>query len=555
MASFVERISVIIDTKADQAVTGIKSFRTAVAEADGIGGKFKAGWKQTTSAVSQNIGAFAATAGAALFAFGVKALAAFEDTAKAAIDLGKATGLSTEQASRWIAVADDYQVSASDLAGVLGKMGKSLDTPAFERYGVATKNAAGETRSANAIFLDVLETLSNTAPADRAKVGADLLGRGWAAVAPILGKTREEYEKMLAEVEAGQVITASEAKKAERMRLAQDKLADALGDVTLAVGEQVAALAPYIEKLADIVALTAKINPEVGSMGDQIRSLAEAAENSGDAIAYLVEKGWSVEKAEGIMAGYRAELEALPPTLEDAKEANDKLAEAAKRVRTALMNASGQTREAKEAMEGMATATAEADREFDQLLGTIDNEQAWLDLLDTLDAYNATMTDSAATDREKTRASLSLKEALIQQLQAIDGLDKDVTSDVLTLIDQGSYDEAAWIIGELTKARDLIINPKLGKGAAGSFVIKPGSQYAHGTKSAAPGMALVGEQGPELVMMGGGERVFTASETARMTSGGSGGGTYNITVNAPSVDAEAVVRVLQEHIRRNGGVL
>jgi hypothetical protein len=38
--------------------------------------------------------------------------------------------------------------------------------------------------------------------------------------------------------------------------------------------------------------------------------------------------------------------------------------------------------------------------------------------------------------------------------------------------------------------------------------------YASGTRSASPGLALVGERGPELVSFRGGERVRTASETA-----------------------------------------
>lgn len=44
--------------------------------------------------------------------------------------------------------------------------------------------------------------------------------------------------------------------------------------------------------------------------------------------------------------------------------------------------------------------------------------------------------------------------------------------------------------------------------------------YAVGTSSAEPGLALVGEEGPELVDFGGGERVYTADETADMLSGG-----------------------------------
>ena len=58
-------------------------------------------------------------------------------------------------------------------------------------------------------------------------------------------------------------------------------------------------------------------------------------------------------------------------------------------------------------------------------------------------------------------------------------------------------------------------------------VIKPGQagqggclqQYASGTESAAPGFALVGEHGPELVYFNGGEQVMTAEETAAMRGG------------------------------------
>lgn len=44
------------------------------------------------------------------------------------------------------------------------------------------------------------------------------------------------------------------------------------------------------------------------------------------------------------------------------------------------------------------------------------------------------------------------------------------------------------------------------------------SEYASGTSSAARGMALVGENGPELVNFGGGEFVYTAGETRKMAT-------------------------------------
>lgn len=49
--------------------------------------------------------------------------------------------------------------------------------------------------------------------------------------------------------------------------------------------------------------------------------------------------------------------------------------------------------------------------------------------------------------------------------------------------------------------------------------------YAGGTPSAAPGWAVVGERGPELVRFRGGEQVIP--------NGAAGGSTYHITVNVP----------------------
>lgn len=67
--------------------------------------------------------------------------------------------------------------------------------------------------------------------------------------------------------------------------------------------------------------------------------------------------------------------------------------------------------------------------------------------------------------------------------------------------------------------------------------------YAKGTRNASPGLALVGEEGPELVVMNGGERVHTARETADLLGGRS------ITVHvhaAPDVPTEdTIMRALE----------
>lgn len=101
-------------------------------------------------------------------------------------------------------------------------------------------------------------------------------------------------------------------------------------------------------------------------------------------------------------------------------------------------------------------------------------------------------------------------------------------------------------------------------------------EYATGTLDAEPGLALVGEEGPELVNFGGGEVVYTAAETSNIlargnenrdfyvsppeeTGGGNESGDKTITlriegagemkVNSNSANKEDIVNVLMENMR------
>lgn len=88
----------------------------------------------------------------------------------------------------------------------------------------------------------------------------------------------------------------------------------------------------------------------------------------------------------------------------------------------------------------------------------------------------------------------------------------------------------------------------------------PRGGYASGTESAPPGLAWVGERGPELMSFAGGERVYTASQSRAISAGASNGGgqvvNLNVTVNgtATKADGQAVVDALQRWSRTNGRV-
>ncbi len=83
--------------------------------------------------------------------------------------------------------------------------------------------------------------------------------------------------------------------------------------------------------------------------------------------------------------------------------------------------------------------------------------------------------------------------------------------------------------------------------------------YANGTESAARGLAVVGERGPELVAFRGGERVWSNSDSMSMAAGGArstAGTTIIVHVNGTGTpqDGQAVVDALRNYERRNGPV-
>ncbi len=82
--------------------------------------------------------------------------------------------------------------------------------------------------------------------------------------------------------------------------------------------------------------------------------------------------------------------------------------------------------------------------------------------------------------------------------------------------------------------------------------------HASGTPNAAPGIALVGEQGPELMMMHGGEAIFNATETARMLSsipsaifGATGGSRASSAGGGGGAGGGAAGGVMEAHISVN----
>ena len=74
--------------------------------------------------------------------------------------------------------------------------------------------------------------------------------------------------------------------------------------------------------------------------------------------------------------------------------------------------------------------------------------------------------------------------------------------------------------------------------------------FANGTNDAPRGLALVGEQGPELVQFSGGERVLNNRNTQKALSGAGGGNVFNVTFeNTIDTTAFAMMKQLKQYQR------
>ena len=133
----------------------------------------------------------------------------------------------------------------------------------------------------------------------------------------------------------------------------------------------------------------------------------------------------------------------------------------------------------------------------------------------TLQQEQQNAAGSADLKTDFTATMDELQTALAEDIEAMDLGDEAKASAQATI--QGFIDGAVGMLPQVTAAYNRVAAAARaalsasGTGTAGSI---PG--YAVGTQSAAPGFALVGENGPELVYFNGGEQVMTAEETAAM---------------------------------------
>lgn len=268
-----ESLKFILTTDASSA---IKGFQQAGAAAEAELGKAeskldKVGGNLTKAGAGAV--AFAGIAGVALF----KAAGSFEDLAIRSGKMADATGLSVDQASRWIEVSGDIGIGADTIETALGKMNKTLGaTPQkFAALGISIATTKTGAEDVNGTFLNTIDRLNQIKdPAERAAAAASIFGKGWQGAAELLKLSTTDIRTQLAAVSDQKVINPDELAKAKEYRASLDHLHDSVQDLTIAIGQ---GAAPVISKLAtglgDVIGFLSHANEVTGGFVGQVAAI------------------------------------------------------------------------------------------------------------------------------------------------------------------------------------------------------------------------------------------------------------------------------------------
>jgi hypothetical protein len=508
MAINIPIITSLEDTGIKNAKAAFNDFKTAVSNAEGGMGKFKAGSKAALDAVKANAGTLALAGGAALATFATKAITAFQDIALASGKFADATGLAVEDASRYIEVAGDLSIPVDAVEGAIGRLNKTIgaDPDKVRNLGVDLVYLKDGSLDVNATFLKTIERIKSIKdPTDKARVAAQLLGKGWQSMAELIEMGADDLKASLDSVSSGQVISDEELAKAKEYRDTVQDLGDLWNSFVINAG------GVFVDFAAD----TKELFSGWEGFANQLKQ--------GPA-------GRALSAFAGLFNDNEENAKAAEKAAKDLGDAysgyvSSRLAESREEMN--LMNL---------AIEDQAEELAITDLKWQSLIGTLKLKSALTDAKQQLDDLKEKAVKAYGGSKE---AADAYKESLINAQLMVLALAETVTlsnaekNQIRILVDTEQLDRAVSLIDKIGRGVNLGIEERRfgGPRALGGPVTQ-GSSY------------LVGERGPEL---------FTPSSSGNITPNSAMGGN-TITVNVNGGDPNSVVRALQQYVRLNGAI-
>jgi len=529
-------IPIISDFQGDGiklAKAAFGNFKTAVANAEGGLGKFKAGATSIMDSVSANAGAFAIAGAAAFGIFASKSITAFQDLALEVDKFSIASGMKAEEASRWVEVAGDLGINVEQVQTAMGRMNRTVgENPhLFHDLGVDLVYAKDGSLNVNATFLNTIQHLKDIKdPAERAKEGVKLLGKGWTDMALLIDQGAGNLSKSLASVSDSKIIDQKEIGKARSFRDATNDLKDKFEDLTISLGES---LIPAITRAVEA------IGPLLEFGGKMVGSIAQA-----ETVTAIYMKGWNASLEDAIIkfgalqvmadTGMTA-LELLAAAGSTGGDAMLYLADESNKYTEYTKSRIDAINGTTEAITDQGDEVSKTDLKWQALKGTLELSSAMADaktdLADlaekAIEAYNGA--DGALGEYEQGLIDAKL---MVLNLAESIALTDSQKNQIRVLVDTGDLERAVGLIDVITAnghTPELNATRFRGARASGGPVVG-GQSY------------LVGERGPEL---------FTPGTSGNITPNGAmGGNTINVNVNGG--DPNQILRILQQYVRQSG---
>jgi soluble cytochrome b562 len=543
------RIPIITDLQ-DKGIRDAKKafgdFKTSVANAEGGMGKFKAGSKSIFDAVGANAASFAVAGGVAFAKFAADGVKAFQDLALNAEKFATATGLAIEDASRYMEVGGDIGIPIDAIEGAIGRLNKTIgaDPDKVRQLGVDLVYLKDGSLDVNETFLNTIERIKGIKdPAEKAKVAAQLLGKGWQSMSTLIEMGADDLKNSLDGVSDSKVIDQKELKKAKDFRDAMDKLKDQIDDVTLAVGE---GLVPVLTDLAGLLDKVSSVQnifkniPGANWVADHVNMVSPLLS------AYdLLSTG--VTNFFGL---FKDEKEVIPFFADDMRNARrdaDLLKEAIKQTRTDALTPFKIT------LNDTWKEIRNVDQAWKDLTGTLEAEVAIDNAKVSLDdlAEAAAKAFSTGSQEDLANYRQQLLNATTDIANLAEGMDDASSRQVKILVDKGDLEGALALIGQIKAFQKTYKNVSDPYAAMAGFDLSSlaGLDFSGFRASGGPvargGSYIVGEKGPEL---------FTPGASGNITPNNALGGGGGITVNVNGGDPNSIVRALQQYVRQSGPV-
>jgi len=251
--AFLEKLTLLVEVVSGNSKSVLSQLTTNFKNADGAAAKLKVSAKGVGDFLKQYSAQGALLAGTAVAAFAVKSVKSFEDVTLAVGKFRDATGTTSEEASRFVEVADQLGIGADTMQLAIGKLNRTAaDTPeAFDEIGAAIAKNEDGTTNVTETFYNTIDALNGIPDATkRASAAQQIFGRGWQKVTELVGEGADEVRAKLEAVEGTKVFNDDQIDQGRALRDTLDDLQDTLEDVSLTVGQ---ALVPALQDLGDTV--------------------------------------------------------------------------------------------------------------------------------------------------------------------------------------------------------------------------------------------------------------------------------------------------------------